>query len=112
ARRRGPGGFYPGEGGPARLNEQVAAHVDHAESDAVALDHAPAVSRLAAQEVGGPHDLGARVQVLVDLGVPVGVVSEGDHVDASVEDLVGRLGGDAHAARRVFPVDNDEVRCV
>jgi hypothetical protein len=92
-----------------RLHEQVAAHVDHTETDAVALDHAPAVPRLAAQEVGRPHDLGARVQVLVDVGVPVCVVSEGDHVDASAEDLVGGLGSDAHAAGGVLAVDHDEV---
>ncbi len=79
------------------------------EAHPVALDHAGAVPGLAAQEVGRPHDPRLGVQVGVDLPAVVGVVAEGDRVDASREQLVGDLGGDPQPPGDVLAVDHHEL---
>ena len=55
---------------------------------------------------------GSRVEVLVDLAVAVGVVAEGDRVDAQAEQLLRGLAGDPEAAGGVLAVDDDEVGLV
>ena len=101
-------GLDLGERRAAGPQVEVAAHVDDAERDAVALDHAGAVTGLAAQEVGGPHDPRLGVQIRVDLTAVIGVVPERDRVDARGEHLVGDLRRDAEAAGGVLAVDDDE----
>ena len=99
-----------GEGGAARLQEQVAAEVHHAEPHPVFLDHAHAASRLPAQVVERPHDPLLGVEVGVDLAPVVGVVAERDRVDAVAKQLLSDLRRDAKPTRHVLAVDHHERR--
>ena len=89
---------------------QVAAHVHHAEADAVVLDHGHAPARLAAQEVRRPDDVVVAREIRVDLAAVIGVVSQRDHVDPRREHLIGVLRRDPEAARGVLAVDDHERR--
>ena len=64
---------------------------------------------LAAGKLAGRMIAPLGVEVRIDVAVAVGVVAEGDHVGARLEDLLRRLRGDADPARRVLAVDHDEV---
>jgi len=97
-----------GERRAPRAQVEVPAHADHAEAHAVALDRAYAVAGLAAQEVDRPQYPRLRVQVGVHLAPVVGVVAEGDRIDAGGDQLIGEPGRDAQAAGDVLAVGDHE----
>jgi len=91
------------------LQVHLAAQVDHRDSHAGGLDDRvppPGVLRV---EVGRPDDPLLGAEVAVGVLVPVGVVAEGDHVDAGVEDRLRRLLGDADATGHVLTVGDHQV---
>jgi hypothetical protein len=92
--------------------EDVPAHVDHAEAQPLVLDHARPVTGLAAQEIGRAQDARLGVEVWVDLLAVVGVIAERDRVDPGGEQLVGDLRRDPEAAGDVLGIDDDERRRV
>jgi hypothetical protein len=104
------GGLDLGERAAAGLQIEVAAEVDDAQPDAVALEHTGAVAGLDLQEVGRPQDPRLGVEVGIDLAAMVGVVAERDRVDAAREQGFRGLGRDPQAAGHVLAVDDYERR--
>ncbi len=100
------------EGRAPGTQVEVAAYVHDPQSKPGMLDHADAASRLAAQEVDGPHDALVMVEIRVDLTTVIGVVPQRDRIDAGREHLVGVLRRDAQSTRRVLAVDDDEAERV
>src|SRR4051794_15929249 len=101
-----------GEGGAPAGQEDVARQVDDGEAQAVALDDRHARAGVRAQVVVRAQQPRLAIEVGEDLAAVVGVVAQGDHVDAGAEQLVGGLRGDPHPARAVLAVDHDEGRLV
>jgi len=106
------GGVDLRERRPSGAQEDVAAEVDDAEPDALAVHDTGAVSRLVSQVVVGAQDLDVVVEIAVDLLAVIGVVAERNDVDAGGEELVGDLRRDPQPPGCVLAVDDDERRLV
>ena len=65
---------------PPGVHEKVARQRDDTETHPVSGHDAPAVARLAAQEVGWTDDPLLGIQERIDIPMPVGVVAQRDHI--------------------------------
>jgi len=100
------------ERGARGVEEHGARQVHHREPACVALHHRHAAARIALRIVGRAHDPLLAVEVVVDVALLVGVVAEGDRVDAVLEPGPRDLLVDAEAAGGVLAVHHEEVRLV
>jgi len=105
----GDDGVRLGERGAGRLHEDGTGEVRDAQAHPVRLHHGGAATRAALGVVGRPDHPLVAIEEAVDLGVPVGVVAEGERVDSHVEQLLRGLLRDTHATGRVLAVGDDEV---
>ena len=91
------------------LQVHLPAQVDHADPHPGGLRDGVSPAWIPGWEVHGADDSSLGVEQRVDVAMAVGVVAEGDHVGARLEDLLrGRLG-DPDAAAGVLAVDHDQV---
>jgi len=87
----------------------LSAQVDHGDAHPGCLDDRVAASRIARRKVRGADDPPLGVEVRVHVPVPVGVVAQRDHIDAGLEDRLGRVLRDPDAAGSVLAVRDDQI---
>jgi hypothetical protein len=93
------------------LEEELALEVDDRDRRPVpGVDHGePAAGRRGPAEIRGAKDAVARLEERDEIALPPDVIPRRDHVRAGGEELLGELGREPDAVRRVLAVHDAEV---